>query len=59
LLALAGTTILFVMTNDSQSIEKSIVLYVMSFSYLASAALLVFSKTVAGYFTDQSTRTSS
>ena len=50
LLTLAGTMVFFVMVTSPQDMEKAIVLYVVSFSYLVSAALLVFSKAVAGYF---------
>ena len=50
LLAAAGGIAAVGILNGQSSIEKAIVLYVMSFAYLASAGLLTFPKSVATYF---------
>jgi len=42
--------IVFVLTTGQPGIEKAVVLYVISFAYLASAGLLAFSKAVASHF---------
>ncbi|MFY9259038.1 MAG: hypothetical protein WAO71_00865 [Gallionella sp.] len=50
LLALGGAIAVFAITTGPSGTEKSIILLVMSVTYLASAGLLVFSKSVASYF---------
>lgn len=52
LLALGGVIGVFGITAGPSGIEKSIVLLVMSVTYLASAGLLVFSKSIASYFSE-------
>lgn len=50
LLAVGGSMVALAIAAGQTSIEKAIVLYVMSFSYLVSAGLLALSKSVARYF---------
>jgi hypothetical protein len=50
LLALGGAIAALAISSGHNGAEKSIVLLVMSVTYLASAGLLTFSKSVARYF---------
>ena len=50
LLALGGTMIAFVLATGQPGIEKAVVLYVISFTYLVSAGLLAFSRGIASHF---------
>ena len=50
LLALGGSICAFALTSGQSGPEKSIALFVMSVTYLASAGLLAFSKSVEVYF---------
>lgn len=54
LLLLAGVIGIFGIISIQNGIEKSIALLVMTTIYLASAGLLVFSKSVASYFSASS-----
>ena len=58
-LALGGTMGAIAIASGQFGIEKFIVLYVMSFAYLASAGLLAFSKTVTSYFAPSSIQVNS
>jgi hypothetical protein len=59
LLAIGGTMLVSAIATGQAGIEKTIILYVMSFAYLASASLLAFSRIVAGYFSAPSIQVNS
>ncbi len=54
LLVAAGVVGIFGIISGQNKIDKSIVLLAMSTTYLASAGLLVFSKSIASYFSASS-----
>ncbi|MDR1994011.1 hypothetical protein [Azonexus sp.] len=58
-LTLGGTMGIFFVVAAPQYIEKNIFIYAISFFYLASAALLVFSRTVASYFSGSTVQANS
>jgi hypothetical protein len=50
LLGLAGSYGVLMSLNGNISLEKGVLLYAMSFTYIVSAILLIFSKVVSRYF---------